>query len=104
MIRVRAILPKPMRVSVFDAVGIAETKAFAEDVKKDFQLTTATWTHKVTFKITVKHTPATVSASIGTADEIYGYVNNGTSPHIIRAKMARCWPSRSVDHPKPNRA
>jgi len=56
-----------------------ETK---EEIKADFQKTTRTWKHQPTWFIT-RHG---YDWWIGTKDKIYGYVDQGTSPHMIRPK------------------
>jgi hypothetical protein len=63
----------------------------AQDAQKDLQSTTATWKRKVTFAIT----PIPDGFQVSTDDEIYGYVDQGTPPHIItpkRGKMLRFGP------------
>lgn len=60
-----------------------------KDVVKTFEGTTSTWNTKVKFdlKVTVNNNEASIEVS--TDNEIYGYVNEGTKPHIIRPKRAR---------------
>lgn len=48
----------------------------------DFKTTTATWSHKVAFQIDKSRPDRRV---VGTDDEIYGYVTEGTRPHVIVA-------------------
>lgn len=57
----------------------------AKEVLKDYDRTTATWTRKPTFKVRQASLQA---IDIFTDNEIYGYVNDGTKPHVIRAKNA----------------
>lgn len=52
---------------------------------QDFQGATRSWKHKPSFKITRD----SESTSIGTDSEIFGYVDQGTKPHIIRPKNKR---------------
>lgn len=58
----------------------------AKGVQADFDRTTSTWQRDVTFEIV---NTAEYARIIGTDDEIYGYVNDGTKPHIIRPKTAK---------------
>lgn len=51
-------------------------------VKADYGVTQQTWKHRAKFKIASKLGERIIS----TNDEIYGYVDAGTRPHIIRAK------------------
>lgn len=55
------------------------TEKAKEGVKADFQKTTATWQHQPVWYITRRGT----DWFIGTKDEIYGYVDQGTEPHPI---------------------
>lgn len=55
----------------------------AKDIQLDFKVTTQTWKHKVDFAIS---SPSAYRRIVATDDEIYGYVNDGTRPHIIRPK------------------
>jgi hypothetical protein len=50
-----------------------------EGAIKDFQSTTSTWNHKVAFTATATRD----GYDVGTSDEIYGYVDQGTRPHVI---------------------
>lgn len=57
----------------------------AEAVKADAEKSTATWKHKVNF-IIQQDGPNFI---IATNDEIYGYVDEGTKPHVIVPKRGR---------------
>jgi hypothetical protein len=52
------------------------------DILNDFKKTTATWKHRVVWYSTRRGN----DVFIGTKDEIYGYVDNGTDAHIIRPR------------------
>ena len=54
----------------------------AKGATVDFQTTTATWDHQVDFETAE---PDAARRVVGTDDEIYGYVNAGTRPHVIVA-------------------
>lgn len=54
----------------------------AEGALIDFKTTTATWSHKVAFQIDKSRPDRRI---VGTDDEIYGYVTEGTKPHVIVA-------------------
>ena len=58
----------------------------AQDIQIDFQTTTQTWRRRPAFRIEEE---GPYSRLIGTEDEIYGYVNDGTRPHLIRSVNAR---------------
>jgi len=55
----------------------------ALDIQVDFYVTTQTWQHKPSFPIS---SPSDYRRIIATDDPIYGYVNDGTRPHVIRPK------------------
>jgi hypothetical protein len=59
----------------------------AKAVQVDFNVTTRTWKHKPEFKI--EHGAGRPIWDISTSDEIYGYVSEGTRPHVIKPKNAR---------------
>ena len=60
-----------------------EVNRTAKDVKKDFEKTTKTWKKKPVFEIVIAIGPKSADFLIGTDDEIYGYVDQGTRPHVI---------------------
>lgn len=80
----------------------AAAEAMAPKIQKDFQKTTRTWKHKVEFtrmvtvgnpaggSLTKKVTGSAsgVSVEVSTDDEIYGYVDEGTRKHVIKARRA----------------
>ena len=47
-------------------------------MKQDFQKTTKTWEHDVQFETVISLRQPGPSVLVGTDDEIYGYVNDGT--------------------------
>lgn len=57
-------------------------------MKKTFEGTTETWETDVKFTMRSKVTGFEASISVSTDNKIYGYVNEGTEPHIIRPKRA----------------
>lgn len=59
--------------------------ALAKGSEVDFKVTTQTWKHQPDFKTEEKPSEVTVS----TDDSIYGYVDEGTKPHIITPKRGK---------------
>jgi hypothetical protein len=57
-------------------------------IKRDFEGTTRHWKTPVVFQISKKKTGDSYTFTAFTDNEIYGYVNDGTDPHVIRAKNA----------------
>lgn len=81
----KLILPKKL---IADPVKMARAltnamNGVALDIKIDFGVSVQTWKHKADFSIS---SPATYTRRVATDDPIYGYVNDGTRPHIIRPK------------------
>ncbi len=88
-----AIVVKQIKPARFKDEAFAEAmRAMAKDVSiemvLDFRETTRSWKHKPKFEAIVSVDP-NVEVLVGTDDKIYGYVNEGTRPHIIRPKRAR---------------
>jgi hypothetical protein len=84
----KAIIPKPFRsAAVRDAFQDAMDEV-GRGIKEDYEETTRTWAHKVEFEADFKVTRQEASGTVSTDDEIYGYVENGTRPHIIAAVNA----------------
>lgn len=81
--KVKVIVPNGL---VFNALKLARAientlEGAAKDVKVDFDTTTQTWKERPEFTIERKAGVRTVA----TDDEVYGYVNDGTPPHVITA-------------------
>lgn len=75
-----ALLARRMPGVVNDALYLT-----AADMRRDFELTTYTWDHKVKFTIQ-QHKRGW---KVFTKDDIYRFVDLGTRPHIIKAKRAK---------------
>ncbi len=54
-----------------------------------FAKTVSTWEHKPRFRAVARVSPGEWMVAYGTDDEVYGYVSEGTRPHIIRPRRAR---------------
>lgn len=98
VVKMRAIKPRKFKATVFPEELRREGKSIASQMKKDFELTTRTWKHQVNFRtrVTVASNmtippkgKSLVRIFVGTNDEIYGYVSEGTKgPYPIVAKNA----------------
>lgn len=83
MIKLRALQPKnPFDVAAYRRARTRALDTTARWVKAQQEKTTATWRDKPSFEITA---PAENARIIGTDDDVYGYVNDGTRPHVIVA-------------------
>jgi len=85
MIVCKSIKPGRFRSEAFTKAITAAANEAAKDIQKDFEATTKTWNHKPKFvkEVDVKTSP--VQVLVGTDDEIYRYVDEGTKPHPIFA-------------------
>ncbi|NMC34203.1 MAG: hypothetical protein GYA36_17350 [Veillonellaceae bacterium] len=86
---VKSVKPKLFTNAVFTTEFQRAVDSVANDILLDYTATTATWEHEVKFEKLTQVGPASVELLVDTDDEIYKYVDLGTSPHPIRAKNAR---------------
>lgn len=87
MVKLRAIKPKadPFNLRKIEAAVREGMQEAADEAKAMLERTTSSWQNQPTFTIAQQKDGFTV----GTDDPIYGYVDEGTKPHIIRPKKAR---------------
>lgn len=90
-IKFKAIKPDKKLVSAkeFNTVFEAAALKTANLTKRDLESTVRTWRHKPTFTVEVIRLRNSVVIVAGTDDPIYGYVDQGTRPHIIRPRRSR---------------
>lgn len=97
-LRLRAIVPPKVLLDA-EAMSRAIENTLdntAKNIKVDFDVTHQTFEHEVGFEIERREG----YRLIFTEDEIYGYVNFGTPPHIIRPLRARALRFQSGFRPK----
>lgn len=85
--KIKPIIPKRVFIDV-NAYAEAIEEALdqtAQESKADYEKTTRTWQTQVNFTIN----KTKYGRSIGTRNKIYGYVDQGTEPHIIRPRRAK---------------
>jgi hypothetical protein len=85
MVKMTAIVPKKLLDSFRPALQKALTET-GKGIEKDFQRTTKTWQNKPAFTQEDHLSGDPMSTEVYTEDEVYGYVNSGTKPHVIRPK------------------
>jgi len=85
MIVAKAIKPSRFKSEAFTQAITAAANEAARDIQKDFEATTKTWNHKPQFVKEVDTKASPVQVLVGTDDEIYRYVDEGTKPHPIFA-------------------
>ena len=75
---------RELRVVLQSALG-----EIGKRITQDYEKTTRTWNHKPRFLTEVNTRSGQYEVMVGTDDEIYGYVDQGTRAHEIRAKNAK---------------
>ncbi len=108
-ILIKEIKPSKLRVDALRLELLNEMRKVGTDVKKDYEKTTRTWKHKPKFEVSVSLKPPGPTLIVETDDEIYGYVDKGTKPHLIFAgiytgkssKKALAFPSKFSPKTKP---
>ena len=72
-------------------------------MEKDFEKTVKAWSRKPKFEKIVSVDPD-VEVLVGTDNKVYGYVNDGTRPHLIFPKKAKAlsfrWGGKGSYRPK----
>lgn len=92
----KVIKPNLPRYKEMTAVLQTSVSKMANRIQKDFESTVATWEHKVVFQQEI----VGWRIEVFTTDPIYGYVDQGTRPHIIRPKRAKRLAFASAFTPK----
>ena len=91
MIVVRVIKPgRPFQSSIFRDEMKKAAETIKKDILTDYKRTYVTWKHKPTFSSKVDvNAQNGIRIQVATDNVIYGYVDEGTRPHIIKAKTPR---------------
>lgn len=86
-IKLTPIRPKvfPGLASKVEAAIKAASQRAAAELVADHEKTVSTWSRKPRFTVKV----SAREIEVRTDDEIWGYVDRGTKPHVIRPKRAR---------------
>lgn len=79
----KGLVADPAKLARAVANGLDAAQAGALE---DFRVTTQTWDHQPEF---VKQSPDAGTRVVGTDDTIYGFVNDGTRPHVIVGKPGK---------------
>jgi len=86
----RSISPSLLDPNLFQKAFEQAARAMERDVKGAFIDATSTWKNKPVWRGYVRLTADNIYISVGTTDQIFKYVDEGTVAHIIkpvRAKM-----------------
>lgn len=89
-----AIFSKTVKPAKFNVKAFADafkkaSEKISKEIKKEFEITTIGWDTDVVFEELVAVGPDAIEVLVATDNEIYGYVNDGTRPHKIRAKPGK---------------
>jgi len=82
MTKLKMVKPNRFKKEAFETEFQAVPPVVAESALDDFKSTVETWEKKPEFTVHVTKYTFTIS----TVDEIYGMVNDGTPPHVIRPR------------------
>jgi len=85
---IKQIKPTRLKVDALRLQLLNDMRAVGVEIKQDFEKTTATWDRKVAFETQISLSGG-AQVEVSTSDEIYGYVDLGTRPHVIRPKRAK---------------
>lgn len=94
------IVKKPIPIKKrFNTEGIRNSMmaildSAANEVKKDLESITGTWTHKVDFRVEVRIFGGDAVARITTRDKIFHFINEGT--RVRYALMSPDWKSKTA--------
>jgi hypothetical protein len=86
-IRIRSIVPNVPRLAPLLVKGTRrQLNDIGTQMVRDYRRTTRTWTRKPAFTKQLDITSTFMSVTAGTDNKIYGFVDEGTRPHVIRPK------------------
>ena len=85
----KTIIPKLLPPKVFEEAFEKASREMEKDVKGAFEDAISTWKHQPTWRGYVRIAATNIYISVGTADEIFKYVDQGTKAHIIRPVNAK---------------
>jgi hypothetical protein len=85
----KTIKPAKFNIKAFEDAFLKASKKMEKEMKKEFEITTIGWKTDVVFESLSSIGPNAVETLVLTDNKIYGYVNNGTVPHVIAAKNAK---------------
>jgi len=104
MITFRAIRPSAFNLPALESQIRTAQRQWMTKVVKEYQKTTEHWKHKVAFSGQLTERGIATKIEVGYNDEVYGYVDEGTRPHVIRPKSAGgvlAFPSSSAPKTRP---
>ena len=84
LVEIKPIIPKKYKALDLTAITRRIVAEEAVEVRTDYEKTIKTWKHKPIFVI--QWNKDRTSAIVGTDNQVYEWVDEGTKPHIIRPK------------------
>jgi len=100
MVQMKVIIPAKLKLGPVRLEALNAMRKMGTQVRADFTRTTETWEHKPDFEQSVSLKAPGPTLTVWTDNEIYGYVNDGTRPHIIRRKNAPMLAFKTGFYPK----
>lgn len=103
MILTKAIKPKRINEKAMYDILNRELESISKDILFDFEVTAYTWNHKPEFTRLVSIGPSSVDILVGTDDEIYKYIDEGTKKHFVgpKKKGVLAWRTNYVPKTSP---
>lgn len=89
VVKAKALKPKALKDKDMRLELLNGLRSIARQVTKDFEATTSSWKNKPKFETVVSLKGGEAAFLVDTNSEIYGYVDQGTKPHIIRPVKAK---------------
>lgn len=85
----RAIIPTKLDPKLFDAAFQQAARDMENDVKDQFEEVTKNWKKRPVWRGYVRVQGTNIYISVGTQDEIFKYVDEGTKAHFIKPVRAK---------------
>jgi hypothetical protein len=96
----KQIKPKAFNSKAFETEFEKRMGKVGEQIRRDFEKTTATWKKKPKFEVLLSAKGGAVEILVDTDDKIFGYVELGTRPHVILPRKAKALKFKSKFSPK----
>jgi len=100
VILTKAITPNKLNDKAMNAIFTAYLEQVASEILFSYEATTWSWKRKVKFVKEISVGPNSVDVLVGTDDQIYGYVDEGTKKHAIVPKKAKMLAFKTGGAPK----
>ena len=85
----RTIIPKLLPPKVFQDAFEKASREMEKDVKGSYEDAVVTWKNKPTFRGYVRIAAESIYISVGTTDEVFKFVDQGTKAHFIKPVRAK---------------